>query len=138
MANSEDTFVFQSLLRDEAAWIIPFFSTNSSYNSFPFFISMRSRGVQRTATRTNFRIPFLARMLLNRLAPKVPNNIFKNPSFCSFVFFLIVLVTPFNKILDLQESEQFSLCHSFLYLKLLKLLSQNRVFSFEFLDQLLK
>ena len=99
---------------------------------------MRSRGVQRTATRTNFRIPFLARMLLNRLAPEVPNNIFKNPSFCSFVFFLIVLVTPFNKILDLQESEQFSLCHSFLYLKLLKLLSQNRVFSFEFLHQLLK
>ena len=36
--------------------------------------------------------------LPNKDAPKVPNNILRNPPFCSFVSFLIVLVTPFNKI----------------------------------------
>ena len=36
----------------------------------------------------------------NKLASKVPNNILKNPPFCSFVSFFIVLVTPSNKILE--------------------------------------
>ena len=39
-------------------------------------------------------------MFSNKHAPKVPNNIPKNPPFCSFVLFLIVLVTPFDKILE--------------------------------------
>ena len=39
-------------------------------------------------------------MLPNKLAPKVPNKIPRNLSFCYFVSFLIVLVTPFNKILE--------------------------------------
>ena len=45
-------------------------------------------------------IPFPANKFPNKLAPKVPNNIFKNPPFCSFVTFLIVLVTHFSKILE--------------------------------------
>ena len=36
--------------------------------------------------------------LPNKLAPKVPSNILKNPPLCSLVSFLIVLLTPFNKI----------------------------------------
>ena len=39
-------------------------------------------------------------MFPTKLAPKVQNNIPKNPPFCSFVSFLIVLVTPVNKILE--------------------------------------
>ena len=39
-------------------------------------------------------------MFPNKQAPKVPNNIPINSPFCSFVLFLIVLVTPFNKILE--------------------------------------
>ena len=34
----------------------------------------------------------------NKLAPKVPSNILKNPALCSLVSFSIVLVTYFNKI----------------------------------------
>ena len=34
----------------------------------------------------------------NKLAPKVPKSILKNPSLCSLVSFSIFLVTPFNKI----------------------------------------
>ena len=44
-------------------------------------------------------IPFPVNTFPNKLAPKVPHNILKNP-FCSFVSFLIVLVTPFSKILE--------------------------------------
>ena len=36
----------------------------------------------------------------NKPAPKVPNNIPKNPSFWSFVSFSIVLVIPFNKKIE--------------------------------------
>ena len=36
--------------------------------------------------------------LPNKLAPNVPSNILKNPPFCYFISFSIVLVTPFNKI----------------------------------------
>ena len=39
-------------------------------------------------------------MFPNRLAPKEPNNMRKNPPFCFFVLFLIVLMTPSNKILE--------------------------------------
>ena len=45
-------------------------------------------------------IPFPANRFPNKLAPKVPNNMLKNHPFCFFVSFLIVLVTPFNKILE--------------------------------------
>ena len=33
-------------------------------------------------------------------APKVPTNMPKEPPFCCLVSFLIVLVTPFNKIFE--------------------------------------
>ena len=33
----------------------------------------------------------------NKEAPNVPNNILRNPSFCSLASFWIVLVTPSNK-----------------------------------------
>ena len=36
--------------------------------------------------------------LPNKLAPKIPSNILKNPPLCSLVSFSIVLLTPFNKI----------------------------------------
>ena len=39
-------------------------------------------------------------MFPNKLAPKVPNTIPKNPLFYSFVSFSIVLVLSFNKILE--------------------------------------
>ena len=46
-------------------------------------------------------VPFPDKFFVNRspskLAPNVPNNILKIPPFCSFVSFLIVFVTPFNK-----------------------------------------
>ena len=39
-------------------------------------------------------------MFPNKLAPKVTNNILKNPPYCSFVSFSIALVIPFNKTLE--------------------------------------
>ena len=39
-------------------------------------------------------------IFLNKIAPKIPNNIPKNPPFCSFVSFFIILVIPFHKILE--------------------------------------
>ena len=36
--------------------------------------------------------------LPNKLAPKFPKSIPKNPPLCSLVSFSIVLLTPFNKI----------------------------------------
>ena len=44
--------------------------------------------------------PFHVNTFPNKLAPSVPSNILKNPPFCSFVSFSIVLVTPFNKTLE--------------------------------------
>ena len=44
--------------------------------------------------------PFPDNKFPNKAAPKVNNNILKNPPFCSSVSFLIVLVTPFNKIFE--------------------------------------
>ena len=43
---------------------------------------------------------FPAKKFPNKLAHKVPNNMLKNYPFCSFASFLIVLVTPFSKILE--------------------------------------
>ena len=43
-------------------------------------------------------IPLPVNKLPNKLAPNVPSNILKNPPLCSLVSFLIVLLTPFNKI----------------------------------------
>ena len=45
-------------------------------------------------------IPFRANKFSTKLAPKVPNNMLKNPPFYSFVSFLIVSVTPFCKIIE--------------------------------------
>ena len=53
---------------------------------------------------TAFMVRFPDKLFVNRspskLAPKVPNNIPKNSLFCSFVSFLLVFVTPFNKTLE--------------------------------------
>ena len=43
---------------------------------------------------------FPANMLPKKLTPKVPNNILKNPPYCCFVSYLMVLVIPFNKSLE--------------------------------------
>ena len=45
-------------------------------------------------------MPFYGNIFPNKLSPKVPNNIPKNPPLCSFGSFLIVFVTPFSKILE--------------------------------------
>ena len=44
--------------------------------------------------------PFPVHKLPNKLARIVPRNILKNPPFCSFVLFLNVSVTLFNKTLE--------------------------------------
>ena len=44
-------------------------------------------------------------MFPNKLAPKVPSNILKIPPFCSFVLFLIFLVTAFSKILESSRAQ---------------------------------
>ena len=46
------------------------------------------------------KVPFPVKRFPNKDAPKVPNSINKKPPFCSFVSFLIVLLTPFNKIFE--------------------------------------
>ena len=43
-------------------------------------------------------VPFPVNKFPNKDAPKMPNNILRKPLLCSFVSFLIVSVTPFNKI----------------------------------------
>ena len=40
--------------------------------------------------------PLPANIFPNRLAPNVPNNILRNPPFCSLASFLIVSLTPSN------------------------------------------
>ena len=40
-------------------------------------------------------IPFPVNKLPNKLAPKVPKSLLKNPPLCSLVSFSIVLLTPF-------------------------------------------
>ena len=42
--------------------------------------------------------------LTNKLAPKVTSNILKNPPLYSLVSFLIVLLTPFNKIPEFSKA----------------------------------
>ena len=49
-------------------------------------------------------IPFPVNKLPNKLAPKVPKSILKNPPLCSLISFLIVLLTPFNKISEFSSS----------------------------------
>ena len=45
-------------------------------------------------------IPFPTNKFPNKLAPNALINKLKNPPFCSFVSFLVVLVTLFSKILE--------------------------------------
>ena len=97
MVHFPNIFVFQSLLKDEASLKIQLFlqsrgqrtTITSSYNWFPLLFPEPA-----------LTIPFPVNKLPNKLAPSVPNNILKNPPFCSFVSFSIVLVTSFNKILE--------------------------------------
>ena len=49
-------------------------------------------------------IPFPVNKLPNKLAPKVPKSILKNPPLCSLISFSIVLLTPFNKISEFSSS----------------------------------
>ena len=49
-------------------------------------------------------VPFPDKCFVNRsqskLAPKVPSSTLKNSPFCTLVSFLIVFITPFNKIFE--------------------------------------
>ena len=56
---------------------------------------------QQTALNILFH-SFPVNMLLNKLVPKVPNNILKNPFFPAS--FSTVLVIPFNKILEFSRA----------------------------------
>ena len=49
-------------------------------------------------------IPFPDNKLPNKLAPKVPSNILKNPPLCSLVSFSIVLLIHFNKIPEFSKA----------------------------------
>ena len=53
-------------------------------------------------------------MFPNKLPPKIPHNIPKNPLFASFVSFLIVLVNPFNKRLESSRAETTLKIHFFI------------------------
>ena len=64
---------------------------------------------------------------------KARNNMFKIPPFYSFLSFLIVLLTPFNKIAETSRAWTI-----FIMSFIIKMLFLSRVFSFEFLHQLLK
>ena len=81
--------VFQNLLKDEAALKIQSFPVPALTIRFPF--------LQPELALT---IPFPANKFPNKLGPKVPYIILKNPPFCSFVSFLIVFATLFSKILE--------------------------------------
>ena len=82
-------------------------------------------------------VPFPDNKFASKLDPRVPNSIDKKPPLCSFVSFLIVLVTTFKKYQNPLRLKQFSSHHSFLLLKLLKLLFQNQISFFVFLHPLL-
>ena len=51
-----------------------------------------------------FIIPFPVNKLPNKLAPKVPKGILKNPPLCSLISFSIVLLTPFNQMSEFSSS----------------------------------
>ena len=70
MVHFYNIFVLQNLLKDETALKIPLFFSTSSYNSFSVFISLPALTVS-----------FPVNKFPNKLAPKVPNNIHKNPPF---------------------------------------------------------
>ena len=69
-----NTFLFQSLLKDEAAFKILASPTCAFTCSIVFLPANR---------------------FPNKLAPNVPNNMLKNSPFCSFASFLIASLTPF-------------------------------------------
>ena len=50
------------------------------------------------------KIPFPVNKFPNKLAPKVPYNILKNPPYCSFASFFIVLLAPFSKTLEFSKA----------------------------------
>ena len=89
MVHFYNIFVFQNLLKDETVLKIPLRTSTSSFNSFSFLFPEPA-----------LTIPFPVNKFPNKLAHKVPNNTLKNPPLGSFVSFLIVLVTPFSKILE--------------------------------------
>ena len=73
--------------------VIPVITEKNNFPfNFPFFFP-----------ESGLTIPFPANMFPNKLAPKVLNNI-RNNSICSFVSFLIVLVTPSYKILEFSRA----------------------------------
>ena len=53
--------------------------------------------------------------LPNKLAPKVPSNILKNPPLCYLVSFLIVLLTPFNNFHNIFHVNFHNIFHVFLF-----------------------
>ena len=67
LLGSDNTFVFQSLLKDEAALKIPFFPVTALTIPFHFLFPEPALTMSFPATK-----------FPNKLAPKVPNNILKN------------------------------------------------------------
>ena len=77
----------------------------------------------RITSLPDWKIPLTFHSLVNKfpykLAPKVPNSLPKKPTFCPFVFFLIVSPTTLiNKSESLRDLTILILLFTFLYLKL--------------------
>ena len=89
MVNFDNICVFQNLLEDEVVLKTHCFPRSALTIYFPFLF-----------LKPALAILFPANKFPNKLAPKVSNYILKNPPFRSFVSFIIVLVTPFSKILE--------------------------------------
>ena len=84
MVHFDNIFVSQSLLKNEAVLKIPFFCETEEKGRpvpaltipFPFLFPEPA-----------LTIPFTVNKFPNEIAPKVPNNVLKNPTFCSFFHF---------------------------------------------------
>ena len=92
MVHFDNIFVFQNLLKDEPVLKIQFIimwskgrrmTITSFYNSFTCSIYYFS------SIDSSSRFP-------DKLGPNIPNNILRDPHFCSFTSFWTVSVTPFN------------------------------------------
>ena len=90
-----NTFVFQNLLKDEAALKIPASSSYAFVYSCPGMLACVAKAPNRSRYCLVAITPLPANRFPNKLTPNVPNNILKNCHFSSFASFLIVSLTHF-------------------------------------------
>ena len=85
MVHFYNIFVFQNLLKDEAAQKVQFFPESALTIPFPFLFPEPALTISFLFSFSEPAIPFPVNQFPNKLAPKKANDIFKNPPFCSFV-----------------------------------------------------